>query len=95
MNLVAADIFNQPNCSRAALYDCKNMFLVKSITLPRYHQKALDYSKKLNPVDFGITQDFIDKSYSLVDSCNLIVKSGKSRKQKLDDLKTYFKSYFD
>ena len=78
MNFVGVDIFNLANCSRAAIYDSKNMLLVKSITLPRYHEKALDYAEQLNADSYGLTDDFIDKSKALLDSCNTVAASGKS-----------------
>jgi hypothetical protein len=95
MNLVGVDIFNLANCSRAAIYDSKNMLLVKSITLPRYHDTTLDYAEQLNADSFGLTDDFIDKSKSLLDSCNTVAASGKSVADKLKDLKTAFQTFFD
>lgn len=70
MNRVAADIFTLANCSRAGLYDSKNMFLVKSITLPKYYDENFEYANKLDPLDFGLTEEFISKSYDLVSTCN-------------------------
>ena len=62
MTLAAGDIFSLANCTRAAFYDSKNMFLVRSITMPRNHDKILEFAKRLNPVKFGLTDLFISKS---------------------------------
>lgn len=95
MNCVAADISNLAYCSRAAIYDAKNMFLVKSIALPTYQELNLAYSKKLNPDSFGLTQDFMDQTNYLLNFCNALMKSGKSRKDKLRELEGQFKIFFD
>jgi hypothetical protein len=95
MNFVAVDIFNLANCSRAAIYDSKNMFLVKSITVPSYSDKLLGYAELLNADSYGVTDDFIDQSKTLLNSCNTVTTSGKSIDNKLKDLKTAFQTFFD
>lgn len=95
MVLAAGDIFTLANCTRAAFYDSKNMFLVRSITMPRNHDIVLGCAKRMNPLKFGLTDLFISKSQELINSCNTTVQSQKDIKGKLQDLVDCFQAYFD
>ena len=54
MNDVASDIFNLANFGRAAIYESKNVLLVKSITISRFYEESLDYARQLDPYKVGI-----------------------------------------
>jgi hypothetical protein len=78
MSLVGVDIFNLANATQAAFVDSRNLLLTYSVTLSEHQEAALSFAKRLNPTNFGLTQDFIDKSRILLDDCNQVAKSGKS-----------------
>jgi hypothetical protein len=83
MGSVAADILNLASYSQTAFVDSRNLFLILSVTLARNQETVLDFAKRLDQTKFGLTQDFIEKSKALVDSCNEVSKSGKSTAYKL------------
>ena len=95
MNLVAADIFNLANCARAGIYDTVNMLLIKSFTQQQYQDEMLSYIKRLNLDNLGLTQSFIDNAGVLINSCNTVTTSGKATDEKLKDIKTCYKTFFD
>lgn len=95
MSLAASDIFNLSNCGRAAVSETKNVFLVKSILTPLLCQKALEFANDLSVDALGLTDSFISSARTFVVSVNTAHNSGKSRKEKLQDLQTAFKTFFD
>lgn len=60
MNYTAGDIFNLGCASRAAYFDCRNMLYVTSICSPLQQETVLAFAKRLNPVQTGLTDVFID-----------------------------------
>lgn len=80
MAQVASDLFTLANNARATLIDCKNMFVIKAITTPIYYKTNIKYAKQVNPITLGLTDDFINYTKALINSCNTITAGNSTKK---------------
>lgn len=95
MSQIAADIYTLANCARAGVIDCKNMFYVRCVCMPRYSEDLIKQASLINVDKMGLTQKFVDGAQDLINAVNPVAASNQTRLEKLNALNTAFKNFFD